>query len=185
MPAAWVKPGERGDKYVPLLKTADNTLSLRINNALGERKWSVGENPSYETKLARIFTPNNTFQDEVDPLNVVKDMILDWPASAEKHPRLILSAEEIVKAGIENPGAVKQNQDVARLRLRLGQFAYYDTMREAANVICLYDGIIDSDLITADERKLFRAQMAFLAYRLASPSNWSSERWGFASAIPI
>ncbi|HOF87307.1 MAG TPA: hypothetical protein PLZ36_04250, partial [Armatimonadota bacterium] len=181
---AWVKPGERGEKHIPLIKGADNTLYLRVTNALGERKWSIGENPSWEAKLARVFRPINTFQDEVDPLNVVKDMVLDWPASAEKHPRLILSAEEIAKAAVENPAAVKQNQDVARLRQLLGQLAYYDTMRNAANAICLYDGIIDSDLITPEERKLFRAQMAFLAYRLASPANWSAERWGYASGNP-
>lgn len=180
----WVKPGERGEKDVPLLKDKDNTLYLRVNNAKGVRKWSVGENASWETKLVRIFNPVMTFQDEVDPLNVVKDMVLDWPASAEKHPRLVLSAEEITKAGAENPDAVKQNQDVAKLRQRLAQLAYYDTMRDAANVICLYDGIIDSDLITPEERKLFRAQMAFLAYRLASPANWSTARQGFASGNP-
>ena len=179
----WVTPGGEYQKQVPLLKGADGTLLLHVNNASGMRKFSIGENPSYKAKLATFFRPQNTFQDELEPLNVVKDMVLEWPASAEKHPRLILSAEEVALAAKQNPAALKQLQDVARLREMLGKYAYYDTMRNAADVICLYDGIIDSELIKPADRQLFRAQMAYLAYRLANPSNWSPER-GFNSGNP-
>jgi len=179
----WVTPDGEHSKQVPLMKGAGDELFLHVNNASGMRKFSIGENPSYKAKLATFFPPQNTFQDELEPLNVVKDMVLDWPASAEKHPRLILSADEIAKAGEQNKAALKQLQDVAYLREMLGKYVHYDTMRKAADVICLYDGIIDSDLITPAERKLFRAQMAYLAYRLANPSNWSPER-GFNSGNP-
>ncbi len=44
----------------------------------------------------------------------------------------------------------------------------------------LYDGVIDSNLLTDAERPLLRARMAYYAYRLADPAVWSAER-GYAS----
>jgi hypothetical protein len=44
----------------------------------------------------------------------------------------------------------------------------------------LYDGVIDSPLVTDAERPLLRAQMAYFGYRLADPAVWSAER-GYCS----
>jgi len=66
--------------------------------------------------------------------------------------------------------------DLDALRNGLALYGYMDTMRAAADVICRYDALIDSDRVTPAERKVLRAQMAYLAYRLASPANWSIER---------
>ena len=180
---AWVTPGGGGNKSVPLLKGEDGSLFLHVNNAAGTRQWSIGENPSWEMKLPRLYRPNSVMQDEVESLDSVKDMVLDWPASAEKHPRLFFTADEMTAAAKENPAALKQFQDVPKMRNYLGLYGYFDTMRYAAMVACLYDGNIDSDRITPAERTCSRAQMAYLAYRLANPANWSPER-GFRSGNP-
>ncbi|MHB9133475.1 MAG: hypothetical protein ACYDBB_20610 [Armatimonadota bacterium] len=44
----------------------------------------------------------------------------------------------------------------------------------------LYDGVIDSPLVSKEERAVLRARMAYYAYRLADPSVWSAER-GYCS----
>ncbi|OPZ84809.1 MAG: hypothetical protein BWY76_01694 [bacterium ADurb.Bin429] len=69
---------------------------------------------------------------------------------------------------------------VERLRIYLGQLGNFDRMRSASQLAGMYDALIDSDLISAKERRVFRAQMAYLAYACCDPSNWSYER-GFAS----
>lgn len=181
---AWVTPGSGvspSQASVPLMKADDGTLFLRFSNKVGDRLWWIGENPSYRAKLARAFRPNCTMQDELEPLNVVKDMILDWPTTAPKHPRLFLDADDFAKAGARNPAALQRLQDIQTLRADLGSYVYFDTMRRSAGVICLYDALIDT--VPPADQKLLRAQMAYLAYRLASPSNWSISR-GYASGNP-
>jgi len=43
-----------------------------------------------------------------------------------------------------------------------------------------YDGVIDSSLVSKEDRPVLRAQMALFGYRLADPAVWSAER-GYAS----
>ena len=183
---AWVRPGggiSLQQAAVPLMKAADSTVFLHVSAGTDQRVWTVGENASSKAKLARVFAPRNVMQDEMEDLNFVKDMVLDWPDSGKTHPNLFLSAEEFAAAGVRNPAALKTLQDVKTLRELLGSYVFFDTMRQGAAAICLYDAIIDSTLITPAERKLFRSQMAYLAYRLASPANWSTAH-GYNSGNP-
>ncbi|MHB9026507.1 MAG: hypothetical protein ACYC7E_20420 [Armatimonadota bacterium] len=69
---------------------------------------------------------------------------------------------------------------VERLRTYLGQLGNYDRMRQASHTGSMYDALIDSDIITPQERKVFRAQMAYLTYVCADAGNWSFDR-GYAS----
>jgi hypothetical protein len=179
----WVTPGGERNKHVPLMKGDDGALFLRVSNASGARKWTIGENPNWEAKLPRIIRPQFVMVDDVEALNVVKELALDWPASDEKHPRMFLSAEEFAEAAQANPAAVKALQDVTQLRRFLSLYGSFDTMRYAAAAACWYDGIVDTELLTPAERKLARAQMAYLAYRLYDPMSWSPER-GFNSGNP-
>jgi len=70
-----------------------------------------------------------------------------------------------------------------RLRTRLGFLGQFDMMRATLYVAALYDGLIDSDLVTEKERKLYRAQLAFLAYKQGHPNTWSTRR-GYGSGNP-
>jgi hypothetical protein len=63
-----------------------------------------------------------------------------------------------------------------RLRQHLGRLGEIDLLRGVPLVCAMYDGIVDSDLVTAAERPLLDAQMAFLGYRMADPAVWSLDR---------
>lgn len=69
---------------------------------------------------------------------------------------------------------------VDRLRKALNLMGEFDTMRFSGLVCALYDGLMGTDLIAPEEKTEMRAKMAYLAYRLASPANWSMER-GYCS----
>jgi hypothetical protein len=81
------------------------------------------------------------------------------------------------------PQAAVDTRIAERLRQRLGLLGNFDLMRSAPLVATLYDGVIDSGLLEADERRLLRARMAFLAYRMEDPATWSAER-GFNTGLP-
>jgi hypothetical protein len=70
-----------------------------------------------------------------------------------------------------------------RLRRHLDLLGHFDKMRNTQSVVSLYDALIDSDLVTAEERPLLRAQMAYLGYNLADPYTWSAPR-GYCSGNP-
>ncbi len=70
----------------------------------------------------------------------------------------------------------EQVQLAQRLRQHLNLLGKFDTMRSTGIVAVLYDALIDSDLIPPDDRDLYRAQIAYLAYKINDPSTWSIER---------
>ena len=84
---------------------------------------------------------------------------------------------------VEKRTEIEKQKIVSTLREQLGMFGNFDVMRNAIGTISLYDALIDSDMITNQERKLFRAQAAYLAYLLADPQCWSIER-GMHSGNP-
>jgi hypothetical protein len=185
-PGAWVTPNSHENRqncFLPLVKDDDDALTLRVNDAVRLRRWSVGERPTCtqrSTRPCRMIP--NVQPDEVASLDDVKDMVLSWPDGI-KHPNLFLDAEELKAAGVRNPGALRQLQDIANLRDGLGALGEIDTMRYTAALICLYDALIDSPLVSAQERPVLRAQMAYLAYRITSPANWANDR-GYNSGNP-
>ncbi len=63
-----------------------------------------------------------------------------------------------------------------RLIHHLGLLGDFDKMRHIVHVAALYDALIDSDLITPEQRRILRAQMAYLAYQVAHPATWSNAR---------
>lgn len=67
-----------------------------------------------------------------------------------------------------------------RLRRHLELFGDFDRMRSTFQLCGLYDAALSGDLLTPAERRLRRAQMAFLAYRVADAETWSMER-GYCS----
>jgi len=72
---------------------------------------------------------------------------------------------------------------VERLGKHLDKMGDWDLRGATLYMTCLYDGLIDSELISEKQRKLFRAQMAYLAYKSGDPATWSVER-GYASGNP-
>jgi hypothetical protein len=86
--------------------------------------------------------------------------------------------------------ATKANREIAekvrlveRARQHMGALGDFDKMRSTQTVAALYDLIMGTDLISDAEKELYRSQMAFLGYIVASPSTWSIER-GYRSYNP-
>ena len=185
-------------KRTPVSYTADGTISMAVSFAKGERVWDVGNGA---TALGhRLDTVKDYVLEWPEPAN-------------DQHPHLFMSKAEEEAAwknqtvdattlgrliGNSNyPGWAAEaylygggSHDMAAktkvaetLRDKLQALGNYDTMRQGHAVVGLYDALIDTDLVPAADRPLFRAQLAYLAYRSADPAMWSIER-GYHSGNP-
>ena len=193
-PERWVEPVKGGEarfghfegKTLPLIKQADGSVALRVNNASGFRGWSLSEGEDSRKKLARYASLKGPASGPPPGLDAVKDMVLDWPDRGRKHPWLIMNAKEMSRAAKANPNALSgltNAHAVKTMEGLLGRMGEFDLMRKVGNLAGQYDALIDSDLITPAQRRLLRARMAYLAYYAASPANWSSGR-GYRSGNP-
>ncbi|MBT3199540.1 MAG: hypothetical protein HN350_06445 [Phycisphaerales bacterium] len=190
----WVEPVKSGSarfgyfepKTIPLIKQASGEIAMHVNNAAGVRVWSVSQGDDPKKKLAMYPSLKGPASGPMLGLDAVKDMVLDWPDGPEKHPRLIMSAAEMATAAKANPDAMTRLTNEHSIKqmegflVRMGEF---DLMRKIGNLAGQYDAIIDSGKLTAPQRKLIRARMAYLAYYAASPANWSPPR-GYRSGNP-
>ncbi len=162
------------NKRIPLIPSEGGVL-LRLNLLAGQRKWSLGANADgkhlWETFQHRTTGDYTPFA----RLNEVKDMILDWPDGRKKHPFLYLSGEELKAAG-KRYDALTIAQDLNLLRKQLDSLGNLDLFRICLEIATRYDMLIDSPEIAPAERKLFKAQMAYLGYMMADPNHWSFER---------
>lgn len=180
-------------KRIAVSYTADGTTTLRASLTKGRRKWSVSAGKPLVG----------------DQLDRVKDLILDWPVAGAPHPRLFLDRHDLQDAWNRATGdpqlakqlaagspaialllapadkrtKAEQDRVVGMLRSQLDKLGNFDVMRHSIATAALYDTLIDSDLISPQEKTLFRAQMAYLAYVLADPMCWSIER-GYHSGNP-
>lgn len=185
-------------KRIAVSYTADGTVGLHATLAQGRRKWSVSAGaPLVGEKLDKI-------------KDMILDWPA---AKSAEHPRLFVDKQELQETwtrALADPVLMKQiganpyfaepalpvvlapaakrtpadrDRVVGALRDRLALLGSYDVMRGAIGTAAQYDALIDSDLLTAQEKKLFRAQMAYLGYLMADPTCWSIER-GYLTGNP-
>ena len=169
-------------KRMPLVAVEDGAV-LRASLVEGKRRWSVGADAGHENLLARYRGQYMSVYSPQPRLNRVKDMVLEWPDGEELHPYLILSDEDIVEAGPDDPEALADLRNLGTLRGDLDKLGTMDLMRHLSHVVARYDALIESEELTREERALFRAQMAYLGYLSADPFHWSFER-GSCSGNP-
>ncbi len=201
---AWV-PWAR--KMLPVTKAPNGDILLQVNAAQGQRKWLISEcHSSAEWKDMTIGPTPETRPTLSYRLDEVKDMVLEWPGDEGSHPRLFVNREELEafwRRGDPDPELVKQlavtwgfaaaylvsgdpqvaadTHLVRLLRERLqAELSGVQFGGGGTGPTVLYDAVIDSDLLTDEEKKLLRAQFAYFGYRLADPAVWSAER-GYAS----
>ncbi len=190
----WVKPVESGSarfgyfaqKTIPLIKQPGGAIALHVNNAKGVRVWSVSQGDDPQKKFAMYPALKGPASGPRLGLDAVKDMVLDWPDRGKKHPWLIMNKAQMSAAAKANPdvwGRLASERNVKTLDEFLARFGEFDLMRKVGILAGQYDAIIDSDLITPAQRKLFRARMAYLAYYASSAANWSPGR-GYRSGNP-
>jgi len=224
-PASWVKPvGRANHKNLKIVKSAAGEIYIDVNlsarEAGGVRKFDLAESKATETvgwrhrrdkRGRRVGSQIIPYR---EPLNVVKDYILEWPRKTA-HPTIFMSAVEVTasrpvqidKVALARLEAFARSQpliravpgepDVAALTLwlvsgddevarkyklaerlihHLGLLGDFDKMRSTTRVAVLFDALIDTDLITPEQRRVLRAQMAYLAYQVVHPATWSSAR---------
>ena len=201
---AWVKPQERPfwanfarwyggvvghlwsgwtARRIPLYSSPDGGALMRMSLAAGARKWTVGHAEDGE-RLAESFSRKAmTAHAAVPGLDEVKDMVLDWNDAPRTRPYLFLRSQDFEDAARSNRAVYDGLRNVEALREALDRLGNFDLMRGVMEVASRYDAVIDSGLLTPEERKLFKAQMAYLAYETPSPRHWSLER-GYMSGNP-
>ncbi|WP_309381072.1 hypothetical protein [Cerasicoccus frondis] len=204
MPGDWVKPVAMQTYYgqedwslpmiekmwagwqasgMPVNYATDGGIELTAPCSTGVREWAVANG---QPVIGR-------------ELEEIQAMTLEWQES-DQHPLLFLDADEVAKKQKEiqvqhsdwaalvlslnsNSKDSQVKRVVKKLSDQLGLLGNYDVMRKAIGVAGMYDALIDSDWISKDERRIMRAQMAYLGYLLADPMCWSSER-GYGSGNP-
>lgn len=203
-PGTWASGAKVRPKMVPLWKEADGEIAMRINNAPGLRRWEMGSGELGECEEDRIYV--SSFD---PPLNVVKDWVLSWPEDTEQpHPRLYLTREEYERVWartdpaeadriLTDPGLYQFQRAASAWRLAgTAEVAERGRLIEETRAFlsrrgeehymwwgtypALYDTAMGAGLLSPEEREIFRAQMAYIAYAWADPTLWSMER-GYAS----
>lgn len=190
---------------LPVAYTEDGTVMLSASLAKGTRVWSVGAgDPVVGRRLDRV--KDQVLDWPADPRRPHPRLFLSadrmkaaWQR-ADGDPdllRLLTAAEQrwswnvlaapaavgLPFAPEERRTAAAMEQAVGLLREQLAHLGFFDVMRGANAVTGMYDALIDSGWLSAEDRALFRAQMAHLAYVLADPMCWSIER-GYHSGNP-
>ncbi|WP_269540939.1 hypothetical protein [Cerasicoccus fimbriatus] len=170
---------------MPVNYHRDGGIELIAPCSRGVREWAISFG---EPRIGR-------------ELEAVLAMTLEWPED-DQHPLLFMDQEAIdrAKPRIANipRGAdwaakvlpVQTNAPLAeaapaidQLSKQLELLGEFDVMRKAIGTAGLYDALVDSPWLSPEQRQRFRAQMAYLAYLLADPKCWSSER-GYGSGNP-
>jgi len=170
-------------KQVPV-HAADGGVLLRMNLLAGQRKWTVGERADgkqlidcCQFKATGSYTP-------LPRLDQIKDMVLDWPDQPNlRHPYLYGNGSELQSMARWHGAVYQDGRDPAKLRQLLDNLGALDYMRNILDVAARYDQVVDSGQLSAEDRKLIKAQTALLAYLASDPFHWSLER-GYCSGNP-
>lgn len=179
-------------KSMPISYAADGTVTLQAPLAKGGRVWSMGaDTPAVSERLGEIAqyvlawstgpkAPRHPYL-FVDGA-AIKDAWTRAETDADfkrvltsGSPHFITPLMPVLLKPAEQRTQAERDRVVGALRAQLGLLGNFDVMRGAIGTAALYDALIDSDLLTAEERALFRAQMAYLGYLMADPSCWSME----------
>ncbi|MFW6039110.1 MAG: hypothetical protein ACOC9P_01390, partial [bacterium] len=185
---AWVEPKPLGtlvgwEQFLPLqvpLVRAAEGLELRFDHVRGRRKWRLGEFGPMETDTWRsrwVGRGGGQVLTEQPELNEVKDYVLDWEGADQTPRPTVLFGPDVYTEAVKRTRSYAFNQHhLKRLENGLAAFGEFDKFRTTALVISLYEGVMATDLPSEAQRRLFRAQLAYLAYRHMHPSTWSIER---------
>lgn len=168
---------------LPLFAGQNGAVTLRSNHRQGVRRWTLSLNPDGQGQFETFTGGNQTAHTPNPRLDDVKDMILAWPERATANPRLLLNAAELQAAVERSPGLWNPEAELQALASTLDALGRIDFMRRPMAVAGQYDALINSDSVAPAQRSIYRAQAAYLLYRLASPLNWSVKR-GYTSGNP-
>ncbi len=182
-------------KEMPVEFAAGDQVGMRISLVQGGRQWGV----SHGSPLLG------------ERLDTVKNYVLDWDEQPRARPDLFMSQAETLEAlGLSGGNArdmgyiraIDQHLSSATscypgsewtgrnkppyeevLPQGLAALGFYDTKRNAIALMAHYDALIDTEAYRPEQRRLMKAQMAYLAHFLWEPASWSMER-GYITGNP-
>lgn len=184
---------------LPVVYAPDGTVTLQANFTRGARSWwTAGGVPRCGDQLDRIKDMQLAWP--ADPKRPHPRLFVDQAEIAATWTRALAEPElmKVLTTGggqwaapalpvLMKPAAERKKTDleaaIKPLRDNLALYGNFDVMRHAVGVATLYDVLIDSDLLTPQEKALYRAQFAYLAYLMADPQCWSMER-GYITGNP-
>ena len=196
---AWVDPTVPTEKRVPpahRLLQDDQGLRLDFPVKVGRRKWMYIALPK-EPCLAQTRNEAIICQSPLPyqylikyghfPLDMVKDYVLDWDASKEVHPCLLVTEKTCGRFLAPMHGhpyditsALKRTQDALRVLLEQEYLPYGSGPHMMS--LAIIGALLNADVALRDgegtpaERQRLRAQLAFLGYSVSRPEYWSPER---------
>ncbi len=150
-------------RRIPLLATGGGGVRLQVNLMSGRRHWTMTSDTDGTAVMDTFLRKAMTTHGNLPLLDEVKDMVLDWPDGA---PEPQGAATPVVGDEV------------------LDKLAHIDIFRmnEGMRIFDRYRRVLDAATSPA-QRRLHKAQMAYLAYMAADPRHWSFER-GFSSGNP-
>lgn len=196
IPKAWSHWQRR---RLPLTYTAEGDFSMKVSFVGGQRFWNVsnglpvvGERLNvvkdyvldWPAKPGLVHPHLFMSKEEVHTAwkNHTPDQAQIQQLSAIIHDVAGYSLEAYLLSNGDKEVAVKA-RTVQQFKGMMAMLADYDVMRYGVVQLALYDALINTDLLTPDEKKLYRSQMALFGYRMADPMMWSIER-GMHSGNP-
>ncbi|MDA1142478.1 MAG: hypothetical protein O3B01_28265 [Planctomycetota bacterium] len=185
-------------KRVPVFYSNDGTVTLKPSLARGTRKWwTCGGSSFVGERLSQVKDMVLDWKEDTkrpSPRLFVDTQGID---AARKRAEQDAAFNKVLVSGhsgaaqamrlLMKPGEQRTDKEVDAvvdiLRTSLGLLGNYDVMRGAIGAVTLYDIVINTDLVTPADRKVFRAQMAYLGYLIDDPRCWSMKH-GYVSGNP-
>lgn len=166
---AWVSPPRMWagwqTRRIPLLAAGGSGVRMRMSLVPGRRHWSMAAAADGAAVMSTFLRKEITTHCNLPLLDEVKDMALDWPDDAP----------------VSGGGAAEAPVVGDEILNKLGNLDLF-RMNEGLRIFDRCRSLLRTQTPPA-QRRLNKAQMAYLAYMAADPRHWSFER-GYCSGNP-
>ncbi len=153
------------NRRIPLFADKDGAVRMQVNLMSGRRHWTMTSDTDGTNVMNTFLRKEITTHCNLPLLDEVKDMVLDWPDAVPATVPADTGAPVSGDSILDTLG----NLDLFRMNERHGIFHHCTRLLGAA--------------VSPAQRRLNKAQMAYLAYMSADPRHWSFER-GYSSGNP-
>jgi len=199
---AWVDPSVPAEKrawHRQSVQCDAQGVHLDFPLKVGRRKWMYMTLPA-EPCLVEARDPKPNAASPLPyrylikyghfPLDMVKEYVLEWDASAETHPRMLITKPMLERYLAPMQGhpysmekALQYARECIHVFLNQGGLPYgsapHMQSRVVIEALMFADTALRDGEGTPEERQRLRAQLAFVGYAISRPEYWSPER-GYA-----
>lgn len=153
------------NRRIPLLAEKGGAVRMQVNLMSGRRHWTMTSDTDGTNVMNTFLRKEITTHGNLPLLDEVKDMVLDWPDGLQAPVSGDAAAPVQGDPILDTLG----NLDLFRMNERHRIFDHCTRLLGAP--------------ASPAQRRLNKAQMAYLAYMAADPRHWSFER-GYSSGNP-